>query len=167
MKSLINFAALCASAFAYADFVDGPAIYDGKEKVAQLSYMRDAEIDYEEEGHVVMHTLKTKITLEGDRKFDANDKLIWWIYAEDVDILSTHTFDLSENTLTEQFNEEWLDKQDDVGNRDPSTFKFDEMLDREVHDLKKDLDHIYSTVTPNSVEITEVMLQEIDAAKNS
>ena len=125
MKSLINFAALFAFASATADYVEGPSIYDGDEKIATLSYLRDAEVH---ENTTVKHTIKTKISLHGDRAFDPEDKLIWWVYTESVDVFEIREYIIEQNMLIESFHDSWLDKDSVIGkptNRDPKTFDFD------------------------------------------
>lgn len=72
MNYLLSLAALAAVACAATEPVDGPTVYNNGEKIATLGYVRQGEVvsDGPEDKNHVRHTLKTRVTLHGDRKFD-------------------------------------------------------------------------------------------------
>lgn len=110
MNYLLSLASLAAIACAIPEPVDGPTIYNGDEKIATLAYVRHGEVvsDGPEDKNHVRHTLKTKVTLHGDRKFDPLDKLVWWTYSQDVDVIEVREFLIGENTMNEEFKEGYV-----------------------------------------------------------
>ena len=86
--------ATLASVGTAKNYVTGPTIYDGEERVAALLYDNEPIINREDNN--VSFQDNYKLILYGDRTFKAGDEIAFWIYSYAEDVLEVTKYSVDD-----------------------------------------------------------------------